>query len=154
MMKYKLFIIVVLIWGGCYSQKNMPMKDCTCYFNIDSLLKKPYYRPNSSLIINSENPEVISLSNGIISKTINSNGILSIIIRSGNLFYIYSDISTFSKEIKENASVAKGEVIGKGIESENIYSSQLQIYKGSNTLSDTNKYVSCTFIKNKNLVKD
>lgn len=147
MMKYKLFIIAATIWSGCYSQKKLPMKDCSCHFNIDSLSQRPYYSPNYSLTINSDKPEIMSLSKGVVSKIINSNGVLSVIIRSDNLFYIYSDISVFSKKIKANKNVSKGDVIGKGIKSQNIYSSQLQIYKGSNIISDTNKYVSCEFIK-------
>ncbi|WP_213278854.1 hypothetical protein [Chryseobacterium indologenes] len=147
MMKYILFIIAVTIWSGCYSQKKLPMEDCICYFNIDSLSQRPYYSPNYSLIINSDKPEVMSLSKGVVSKIINSNGALSVIIRSDNLFYIYSDISVFSKKIKVNKNVSKGDVIGKGIKSKNIYSSQLQIYKGSSIIPDANKYVNCNLIK-------
>lgn len=146
-MKYNLLIIVLFIWSGCFSQKTMPMKDCSYYFNIDSLSVRPYYSPNYSLMINSKQAEVVSLTRGIISKIINHNDTLSVIIRSGDLFYIYSDISVLSKKIKSNKSIAKRDIIGKGIQLKDSYGSQLQIYKGTNVVSNTNKYVTCDFIK-------
>lgn len=137
-------IFIFLLAGFFYSQqKQQPMKDCFYYANTDSIIVRPYYNPSHSLIISSKNPKVFSLSEGIVSKIFTNDNSYTIIVRSKNLFYIYSNLASIHKSIKVDKYISRKRWLGNGSLLENAYSIELQIYDKTNILPDIKKYIKC-----------
>lgn len=144
-MRLRLLNFFLFLLFGIFNSQNkqQAMKDCLCYTSADSTLSKPYYNPTHSLIIKSKNPKVFSLSDGRVSKIIKNDDLYSIIIRSDNLFYIYSNLASIPKSIKIDKYISKSKRLGDGSLLENNYSIELQIYNNTNILPDIKKYIKC-----------
>ncbi|MGH1517972.1 hypothetical protein [Chryseobacterium sp. JK1] len=144
-MQLKLFICFFFLLIGLFNsqKKQQPMKDCLCYTVIDSTFSKPYYNPSNSLFIKSKKPSVFSVSNGIVSKIIRNGDLYSLIIKNENLFYIYSNIVSIPKSIIVGKYIKKRNLIGKGNLLTNEYSIELQIYNKTDLLSNVQEYIQC-----------
>lgn len=133
--------------GLLYSQENMPMIDCTCSSIKEPVSSKHYYNPNYSYFIESPYPDVISLSNGKVSKIIKDYNSYTIIIKKNDISFVYSGIAYVDEKVVIDGVIDRNNVIGKGILLNNLYTMEIQIYKGVDLLSDIRKYVKCKYLK-------
>ncbi|MDR2204863.1 MAG: M23 family metallopeptidase [Flavobacteriaceae bacterium] len=127
------------------------MKNCICYSQIIDYnsTKNLLIDPNNSLTINSNKPNVISISEGKVSKILkHEDNTYSILIRKGDLFYVYSHISSVAKKIQIDKSVSKGDKIGKGIVAENgDYTIQFEMFNKTDQIQNVKNYVDCKFVE-------
>lgn len=137
----KIFLVFQI--GIFYSQKIRPMMDCSYTSLIKSPLSKHYYNPDYSLSIESKYPEVFSLSNGKISKIMNDDNTYTIIIRTDDMFFVYSNLKFVPENLTVGQSIDKRNIIGGGSFLNDYYSIKIQIYKGINSVFNIEKYIKC-----------
>jgi hypothetical protein len=134
--------------GLLYPQKQMPMNDCTCFTVKEPVSSKHYYHPNYAYSVASQHPNVISVSNGKVSRVIKNNDSYTVIIKKGDLFFVYSGMAYVDEKVFVDSMIDRNNVIGKGILLNNHYTIEIQIYKGIDLLPDVRKYIKCKYLKN------
>lgn len=91
----------VIYYNESYEYRTK--RDCCNVYRI--------YNPSKSTNVHSEKPiSVISVSEGKVSGVILTGNLLSILVRKGDEFYVYADLTSTS--LKKNDEVKIGDVIG------------------------------------------
>ena len=113
----KFIAITFLLLSTFYFSQEIdcPMENGVTYYNESYDYKNKYIKPEINLCcetkVYSEKPiSVISVSEGKVSGVILTGNLLSILVRKGDEFYVYADLTSTS--LKKNDEVKIGDVIG------------------------------------------
>ncbi len=115
-----LAIIFLFLSVFCFSQEiDCPVENGVIYYNESYEFRTKrdccnvyrIYNPSKSTNVNSEKPiSVISVTEGKISGIVITGNLLSVLVRKGDEFFVYADLTSTS--LKKNDEVKIGDVIG------------------------------------------
>src|SRR5690606_7139146 len=132
-MSFEIFIFSILFITGCSNKLICPLQNGMIIQK--EIPKFSMSDPNGQIEIESENPEVYSVSSGEIIKIIQiGNRAKTILIKSkNNRFYVYSNLEKVN--FKNGDSVKKNEVLGELKFDENQYVLRFGIRENSEKIN-------------------